>query len=530
MFSTSDTIVAMATPAGRGGIGVVRLSGATAHEVARAILTTKGPLVPRHATSTHVRTAPPAKDGRQRPGIEHLVDQAVATYFQRPASYTGEDVVEISAHGSPIVLRQIVNAALLAGARLAEPGEFTLRAFLNGRVDLVQAEAVADLIEAVTPLQARAAFDQLEGTLTREIGEIDVALFEVVARLEASLDFPEEGFHFVAPGSAGADVAAIEARVARLIGDAGRGRLIREGAQVAIAGKPNVGKSSLFNSLVGASRAIVTPTPGTTRDFITEMTDICGLRITLIDTAGERAAPHGTDEFDEVERAGVERARGARAVADLVLVVLDRSRRLEEVDRLILQETSSTPRVIVINKIDVPEAWCAAAIHEMSRSGSPAPADQFTLRPLDEPRADQSTVEGRQVQGERSRPVRGRPVESPTRRQETGAGQRVVAVSVRTGEGLPALRAAIAGELGAGGDAARDTPAVTNLRHLSLLERARTALRSAHDAIEGSQGMLSEEFVLADLQDARNAFEEITGTRTTDDLLAHIFGRFCIGK
>src|SRR5471032_1372987 len=190
MFSTADTIVAIATPPGRGGIGVVRVSGPDAHRIARALITHAGDLEARHATLTRVRPTPDA-----------AIDQVIATYFPSPHSYTGDDVVELSAHGSPVVLRAIVSAAIACGARPAEPGEFTLRAFLNGRIDLMQAEAIADLIDAVTPLQARTAFDQLDGTLTHVIAEIDLALFDLVARLEASVDFPDEGYHFLDPAT-----------------------------------------------------------------------------------------------------------------------------------------------------------------------------------------------------------------------------------------------------------------------------------------------------------------------------------------
>ena len=206
-----------------------------------------------------------------------------------------------------------------AGARLAEPGEFTFRAYLNGRIDLVQAEAVQDLVAAVTPLQARAAFDQLEGTLTTRIREIDAELFDLAARLEASLDFPDEGYHFVDPESASAEILAIVARLDALLADAGRGRLVREGAQAAIVGRPNSGKSSLFNRLAGAGRAIVTDIPGTTRDLVTEVVDIAGVAVTLVDTAGLRATA-----ADAVEEEGIARAHAARRVADLTIVVLDR--------------------------------------------------------------------------------------------------------------------------------------------------------------------------------------------------------------
>ena len=259
-------------------------------------------------------------------------DQVVVTLFPGPHSYTGETVAEISAHGSPVVLSAIVRAAIDAGARMAEPGEFTLRAFLNNKIDLIQAEAVADLIDAVTPLQARAAFDQLEGTLTKTIGEIERELFDVIAKLEASLDFPDEGYHFVAPKEARTSLAGLVARIDGLLAQASRGRLVREGAQVAIVGAPNVGKSSLFNALLNTDRAIVTAIPGTTRDLLTERADIGGLSLSLVDTAGVR------DTVDVVEQEGVSRARDTLRVADLVIVVLDRSQPLSSEDRDVLDD------------------------------------------------------------------------------------------------------------------------------------------------------------------------------------------------
>ena len=449
MFSTEDTIVAIATPAGRGGIGVVRLSGPDASTIASALLALERPLEPRHATFARTRG-----------------DQVVATCFPAPHSYTGNDVVEISAHGSPVVLRQIVEHATTLGARLAEPGEFTLRAFLNGRIDLVQAEAVADLIDAATPLQARAAFDQLEGTLTSRIAAIDADLFDLTAKLEASLDFPDEGYHFVDAGEAAAEVRHIEAAIAALLCEAKRGRLIREGARVAIAGKPNVGKSSLFNALLRAGRAIVTPIPGTTRDLVTERADINGLELELVDTAGVRPT------LDEVESEGVSRARQAWTTADLVLVVVDASQPLATDDFDLLKDTAEMPRVIVSNKSDLLAAWTPGDL------GGPS-----------------------------------------------------IAVSSKTGEGLDALRTEIRAAL-EGGNAAivRDTAAVTNIRHAALLERAHAAMRRAADALDAPGGPVAEEFVLTDLQDARAALEEVTGKRTSEDLLRHIFSRFCIGK
>jgi tRNA modification GTPase len=442
-FSTDDTIVAIATPPGRGGLGVVRVSGPEAQRVALH-LTARKQFEPRHATLTTIAGTT-------------LRDQAVVTCFPAPASYTGEDVVEISAHGSPVVLRAIVRRAIELGARLAEPGEFTLRAYLHGRLDLVQAEAVADLIDAVTPLQARAAFDQLDGTLTTLIREIDAVLFDVSARLEASLDFPEEGYHFVEPEQLVSEIRAVASRVEALLQQAARGRLVREGARVAIVGRPNAGKSTLFNALAGTSRAIVTDIPGTTRDLVTEVVDVNGVPVTLVDTAGLRA--HAADA---VEHEGMQRTRGAVAVADLLLVVLDRSRPLAVEDEELLDETQSQPRVLVASKGDLAAAW--------DRDG-------------------------------------------------------VVFVSATGGDGLDDLRAQIVAALGS--EVEKDTPAITNLRHVVLLERARDALQRAEDA---ARSHAPEEFVAADVSEARVALEEITGRRTVDDTLAAIFSRFCIGK
>jgi len=463
VFSTSDTIVAIATPPGRGGLGVIRISGPDASRIANNLIGRSKPLKPRHATFGRFGVSPPfSPSSRDEMGRSNASDHVVLTYFVAPSSYTGEDVVEVSAHGSPVVLGSILRAAIDAGARLAEPGEFTLRAFLNQKLDLVQAEAVADLIDAVTPLQARAAFDQLEGTLTTTITAIEKDLFDIVARLEASLDFPDEGYHFVAPKEASESIAAVIARVDALLAQAQRGRMVREGAAVAIVGTPNVGKSSLFNALLNANRAIVTAIPGTTRDLLTEQADIGGLSLSLIDTAGVR------DTADVVEKEGVARAKAAVDVADLTIVLLDRSRPLSMDDRELLGITASKPRVVAWNKIDLPPSQ--------------------PLEPLD-------------------------PIEA-------------VAISATTGAGIDRLIAAIGNALGTG-EALRDRPQVTNVRHAVLLERAKESLTRAATALESK---ISEEFPLLDLQEAGAALQEITGRRTSDDLLRHIFERFCIGK
>lgn len=451
MFASDDTIVAVATPAGRGGIGVVRLSGGDAAAIALKILDRSSPFTNRMATFTRL-----AQPSGTPPG-----DEVLATWFAAPRSYTGEDVVEISAHGSPVVLSAIVQRALAAGARLAEPGEFTLRAFLHGKRDLVQSEAVADLIEAVTPLQARMAFDQLDGTLTGRIAAIDTGLFALIARLEASLDFPDEGYHFVAVEELPRLIDDVATQIKTLLGDARRGRVIREGATVVIAGRTNVGKSTLFNALVGADRAIVTDVPGTTRDLVTERVDIEGIPVTLVDTAGSRFTT------DVVEQAGVSRGAEARKVADLVVIVLDATRAMDSDDQSVLDDTASGPRVIVINKSDIADGSDRAI-----------------------------------------------------------SGETALRVSARSGAGLDQLRRTIAEQL-CGGEALHDTAAISNTRHVALLDDARRHLEAGMSACASAA---AEEFVLTHLQSARACLDEIVGRRTSDDVLRHIFEHFCIGK
>ncbi|MDE3157120.1 MAG: tRNA uridine-5-carboxymethylaminomethyl(34) synthesis GTPase MnmE [Acidobacteriota bacterium] len=476
MFSTADTIVAIATPAGRGGLGVVRISGAAAQAIAQSLLGRSAPLQPRRASFGRVRAAVPpgiASASAASPDSPSTgtcaIDQVVATFFPAPRSYTGEDTVEIAAHGSPVVLDAIVDAAMTAGGRLAEPGEFTLRAFLNGRIDLVQAEAVADLIDAVTPLQARAACDQLDGTLTGAIVEIERGLFELIARLEASIDFPEEGYHFIEAAQVRMETTAIAARIGALLAGGRGGRLLREGARVAIVGKPNVGKSSLFNFLVGTGRAIVAAEPGTTRDLVSETVDLGGLKVTLVDTAGVR------ETSDAVEAEGVGRAREAAAAADLQLVVLDRSRTLDVDDARVMEGATVGRTLLVVNKTDAADAWTGQGSDRLCAGA---------------PRLDVSLKSG------------------------AGCGQLASAVIEALGVELTP----------------RDSAAITNRRQIGLLENAAVALQRAVDGLDGAGGPVPEEFVLQDLHAAREALEEVRGRRAPDEVLQEIFRRFCIGK
>ena len=460
MFATDDTIVAIATPPGPGGIGVVRVSGPSSTGIANTVLRRPTLLKPRRATVTEV----------VGPDSGKVIDRVVATYFPRPGSYTGEDVVEVSGHGNPVLLRQIVSAVIAAGARLAEPGEFTFRAYLNGRINLVQAEAVADLADAVTPRQARAAFDQLEGTMISVVEKIDRELFDLVSLLEASLDFPEEGYHFVDEQSVASETTALSTQVSQLLANADQGRLLREGCQVAIVGKTNVGKSTLFNSLCRAPRAIVTETAGTTRDLLTEKIDLGGVPITLVDTAGIR------ETQDPVEAEGVDRAHRAVTVAGAVVVVLDGSCPLEKKDYRILEDTKGMRRLVIVSKRDLPSAWSVESESVVVNG------DQvFEACLLSD---NETTLEGIRHQ--------------------------LISVLENNANKVR-----------------RDIPAVTNLRHIVLLKKTQKALaRAVSSATSGA----AEELVITDLQEARSALEEMTGKRTPDAVIERIFERFCIGK
>lgn len=439
---------------------MVRVSGPLSTGIANTVLRRVAPLEPRRATVTEAIDP----DGNK------VIDRVIATYFPCPGSYTGEDVVEVSGHGNPVLLRQIVSAVIEAGARLAEPGEFTFRAYLNGRINLVQAEAVADLADAVTPRQARAAFDQLEGTMTSVVEKIDQELFDLISLLEASLDFPEEGYHFVDEQSVASETTALSTQVSQLLVNADQGRLLREGCQVAIVGKPNVGKSTLFNALCGAPRAIVTEAAGTTRDLLTEKIDLGGIPITLVDTAGIR------ETQDPVEAEGVDRAHRTVSVAGVVIVVLDGSCPLDKKDHRILEDTKDMRRVVIVSKRDLPSVWSV----------------ESELGQVDGNRVfEASLLSDNQTSLERIR-------------------HQLISVLENNGD-----------------KARRDTPAVTNLRHIVLLQQTQRALaRAVSLATSGA----AEELVITDLQEARSALEEISGKRTPDAVIERIFERFCIGK
>jgi tRNA modification GTPase len=335
-----ETIVAIATPPGRGGIGIVRISGDSARDVASALLRFPAGTewVPRHASL-----------GELIDDAGAVVDQVVATWFAAPRSYTGEDVVEIACHGAPVVLRFCVERACRHGARLAESGEFTLRAFVHGRIDLPQAEAVRDLIDSTTLYQARVAARQVEGSVARLLTPLKTQLLELIALLEAGIDFAEDDISVAPPEAILARLNPLTAAVEKLASSFNYGRLVHNGVSLAIVGRPNVGKSSLFNRLLEQDRAIVTDIPGTTRDLVSETVALGGVPVRFVDTAGIRAGS------DLVESLGIERSLQAMADADLTLVVLDASSELAEGDKEILTRAAAQGRhIVVANKSDLP--------------------------------------------------------------------------------------------------------------------------------------------------------------------------------
>ncbi|ACL23580.1 tRNA uridine-5-carboxymethylaminomethyl(34) synthesis GTPase MnmE [Chloroflexus aggregans] len=451
----SDTIAAIATPPGEGGIGIIRLSGPDAQSIAVKIFR---PIRPGRLRSHRVRYGHViGPDG-------NVIDEALLTFMAAPHSFTREDVIEISCHGGALPVQLTLEAALAAGARLANPGEFTMRAFLNGRIDLSQAEATLDVIRAQTSAGLAVAQAQLGGWLAREVRVARAALLEPLAYITALIDFPEEG---IEPQAVAAPIAQALATVERLLASAEQGIVLRNGARVALVGRPNVGKSSLLNALLRVERAIVTPIPGTTRDTLEETANLAGVPVVLIDTAGMR------NSTDPVEQIGVERAAAALASADLALLVFDAQQPLTDEDEAMLTTTADKPTIIVWNKCDDPAILPPTAPEHPHRVA-------------------------------------------------------VAACSARYGHGIDELAKTIATTLLGGTlPAVGATHLVSNPRHRAALRRAAEYLRAAQETLNTNA---ATDLLAADLTGATNALGEITGETVGEDLLDVIFSRFCIGK
>ncbi len=494
MHSPEDTIAAVATPLGEGGIGVLRISGAQAILTAKKIFIPAKNVdlseVPSHtcyfgnivipavknssfpaAAGGESMDPPPVTVGDDEnsvSGNDGIIDQVVLTLFRAPHSYTGEDVVEISAHGSPLILQKILSLCLSSGARLANAGEFTERAFLHGKMDLTQAEAVAELIRAKTDKSHQAARAQLEGSLARTVRSLREKLLPLLAHIEIGLDHADEDHDFLQRDQLLATCQTLTQDIDEILASAQTGKVLREGYRVALFGRPNVGKSSLMNSLLKEDRAIVTPIAGTTRDTLEETVQLDGIPVILTDTAGLRS-----ETSDPVEKLGIERTRASMQNADIVIGLFDGSEELTAEDKRVIAEASDKPHLWVLNKCDLP-----------------ARISPETLRALN------------------------------------GGGQ-VIPLSAKTGTGIDVLIRAIAQNALSQKATASEARWLLNARHTAALERVKEALAMA---VKATREESPEECIALELKTALNALGEIIGETTTEDLLGEIFSRFCVGK
>ena len=486
----TDTIAAISTPPGRGGIGIVRLSGPQAAELAVQLISLHKPLQPAHARFAEVLD----DDGSR-------IDQALVTLFPAPHSYTGDDLVEIAAHGSPVILDLLLRRALALGARLADPGEFTHRAFLAGKLDLTQAEAVRDLIEAQTLTQARQAASQLGGALSRRVLPVKHDLTELIALLEAGIDFAEDDVDVTPAAEIARRIEGLLPPLDSLAASFARGRVVRDGLSLAIVGRPNAGKSSLFNRLVERDRAIVTATPGTTRDLVSEHIALDGIPLELVDTAGLR------ETSEEIEQLGIARSREALADAALVLVVLDATQPLNHEEQTLLSSLEGRAALVAFNKSDLADT-ASCPIHRIATEHDIRAAERTSSAGH-----DVSCAEGAEEEKDASAQERTQPSIAS------------VATSALTGAGIDDLRRAIVA-LATGG-AQPEPGLLTNLRQQQAIESARSALA---DAARANASSIPHEMLLLDLYRALWALDSLTGQTTPDDILNLIFSTFCIGK
>jgi len=468
MYSLDDTIAAISTPIGEGGIGIVRMTGPDAVAILHKLFVPgavgeRPELEPRKLYYGHILD----------PASSETVDEVLAVHMPAPRTFTRQDVVEVNGHGGIVALRRIMALCLRQGARLAEPGEFTARAFLNGRLDLAQAEAVLDVVQAKTEISLRAAVEQLGGRLSDQVRAVRDVLLTALAHLEASIDFAEDE---IPERDIGPDLEQSAIRLSSLLADADRGIIYRQGVRAAIVGRPNVGKSSLLNRLLRTSRAIVTDIPGTTRDTLEETLNLQGIPVVLVDTAGIAAE---TD--DPIERIGIDRSRAALAQADLALLVVDASQALTDADRAIAALVNGKPAIVAWNKIDLVHEQGARNKAQSSMCDWSLGIENWSFVPL----------------------------------------------SALTGQGLEALEEAIVQAVFSGQVAASEAPLVTSPRHKEALNQALDHVNAAHEAHRA--GLLPD-LVSIDLTAAVNALGEITGQTASEDLVETIFSNFCIGK
>jgi tRNA modification GTPase len=456
----ADTIVALCTPPGRSAIGVIRLSGSDSLKILRELIAS-----PSFNPQPNLLTLRSLFD----PSSGDVLDRALICFFAAPHSFTGEDVVELHCHGSPVLLQSIIDIILKRHARLADPGEFSLRAVRNGRLQLTEAEAIRDLVDAQTDAAVKQATRQLKGEISNTLQPAKEQLLKVIVRLESSIEFVEEDLPSVEHDDLTGELQAIQNDLSRLRETFAAGKLLRDGLKAAFIGRPNVGKSSLFNRLLGRGRAIVTDIPGTTRDTLTEPLGIHGVPVLLIDTAGIR------ESIDEIESIGVERTKREAADADILIVVVDGSAHLQDEDRDVLSEVENQLHLVALNKSDL-ESFSAS-------------------------RAESDISVGANCVG-------------------------ILSVSAKTEVGLETLRAAILKPF-LDGRSQSDGLLITNARHHDLLTRTIAALQTSESLMHER---VSEELVLVGLHNALRFLDELTGETTSDDILGQIFSTFCIGK
>ncbi|MCK9267379.1 MAG: tRNA uridine-5-carboxymethylaminomethyl(34) synthesis GTPase MnmE [Alkaliphilus sp.] len=457
-----DTIAAIATAPGEAGIGIVRISGEKSIDITDKIFRSKenkklSQYKPWRITYGYIID----------PDKGEKIDEVLVSYMKSPNTYTREDIVEINCHGGMISVKKILGLVLNFGARIANPGEFTKRAFLNGRIDLAQAEAIMDLISAKTEKGFDVALNQLEGFLSKEVSEIREKLLRMLAHIQVSIDFSEEDIDEITLDNLSENSKEIEKNIRRLLDTSHTGKIIREGLSTVIVGKPNVGKSSLLNALIRESRAIVTDVPGTTRDTIEEHFSVKGIPLRLIDTAGIR------ETEDIVEKIGVERSKELFNLADLIIVMLDASSNLTKEDLEIIDLIGSKKALIIINKTDLPQ------------------------------KLDVDEVRG--IIGDKD----------------------IIEISILENIGIEKIEEALIDMVYQGEVKAKDSLLVTNIRHKNALERA---IKSIRDAIKAIKEQLPLDFIEVDIKDTWEALGEITGDAVGEDLLDHIFENFCIGK